>query len=586
MSGEALAGIPPPLDSDDDDVAWALQTAQVQWKRGAYADAIVWLRRAVDSAISAGHAPRANDLSGAAWRLTEQMLAHADEVVDPASDPGTDEVDDLLSRVPAPVSREEISIEFEATRTIPDPDTERKLTPIPPASLSPNGPDAFEVDDRVTITTDESPSMAVPSPRPAPHRAARGARPARAPRSPPSPRDRRPPPVRAAPPKAVLPPPPLPPPPPRPVEAPPLPRFDSESLDAAESDPSIPTFDDKTSTEIGLPTETPPPNEMNFSEAPTIAESFLDEPPLPVEAFRSDVPPALAGSATEAPPDSLPPSSGPRPSSRQGEGRALPSQPPESRRSAEPEIAGISFENVRALQDLPEDAQQELAEQARLERLARGDELTGFGIALVVKGWVSIMPAIADVPGARAAAGEVVCTSGTLTDGVMLSVVAGEDETLVALWDAEALGRATADCPWVADELGLVADRFQTLAGVTMGAMGDRLDEALRAMVTSRCEVRALAPYEILVHKGRPVPGMHIVGAGRIEIVEGEGETADLKDELGPGDFLFAAQVLQGGPAPFFARAGKSGALVLFAERMTAHELLLSVPPLLEIFAT
>ena len=34
-------GIPPPVEGDDDDVAWALQTAAVQWKRGAYADAIV-----------------------------------------------------------------------------------------------------------------------------------------------------------------------------------------------------------------------------------------------------------------------------------------------------------------------------------------------------------------------------------------------------------------------------------------------------------------------------------------------------------------------------------------------------------------
>jgi hypothetical protein len=76
------------------------------------------------------------------------------------------------------------------------------------------------------------------------------------------------------------------------------------------------------------------------------------------------------------------------------------------------------------------------------------------------------------------------------------------------------------------------------------------------------------------------------VGAGRIEIVEGAGDNAEVLDELGPGDFLFAAQVLQGGAAPSVARAGKSGALVLFAERKVAHELLVSVPPLLEIFAT
>ena len=32
--------IPSPLDEDDDDVAWALQTAAVQWRRGAKPDAV------------------------------------------------------------------------------------------------------------------------------------------------------------------------------------------------------------------------------------------------------------------------------------------------------------------------------------------------------------------------------------------------------------------------------------------------------------------------------------------------------------------------------------------------------------------
>src|SRR6185503_5554852 len=134
MTGEASAGIPPPLDNDDDDVAWALQTAAAQWKCAAFADAIVWLRRAVDSAIQAGHAGRANDLSGAAWRLTEQMLAQAEgpPPAPPVPDSAGD-VDDLLD-IPGPPSGEVISVEFEATRTIPDADTERSLTPSPPAA--------------------------------------------------------------------------------------------------------------------------------------------------------------------------------------------------------------------------------------------------------------------------------------------------------------------------------------------------------------------------------------------------------------------------------------------------------------------
>jgi CRP-like cAMP-binding protein len=131
-----------------------------------------------------------------------------------------------------------------------------------------------------------------------------------------------------------------------------------------------------------------------------------------------------------------------------------------------------------------------------------------------------------------------------------------------------------------------VADRFQALAGVTMGAMGDRLDDSLRALITDRCEVRTLLPYEVLVEKGATLPGLHIVGGGRVEIiVEHEDGSGEVEDELGPGDFLFAPQVLGGASAPATARAGKGGALVLFAGRMTTHELLVSVPPLLELLA-
>jgi hypothetical protein len=70
---------------------------------------------------------------------------------------------------------------------------------------------------------------------------------------------------------------------------------------------------------------------------------------------------------------------------------------------------------------------------------------------------------------------------------------------------------------------------------------------------------------------------MHIVGCGRVELDNGGGAS--------PGEFLFAAEILGGGKAKESARAGKTGALVLFAPRSVAHEMLVSVPPLLEILA-
>src|SRR5688500_8823409 len=95
------AAIPPPRDDDDDDVAWALQTAQVQWKRGAHADAIVWLRRAADSALSLGGLDRGSELSRAATQLTEQMLAGVPGSGNPPESQGSgSDVDSLLRGVP------------------------------------------------------------------------------------------------------------------------------------------------------------------------------------------------------------------------------------------------------------------------------------------------------------------------------------------------------------------------------------------------------------------------------------------------------------------------------------------------------
>src|SRR5262245_35619948 len=109
-----------------------------------------------------------------------------------------------------------------------------------------------------------------------------------------------------------------------------------------------------------------------------------------------------------------------------------------------------------------------------------------------------------------------------------------------------------------------------------MGPMGDRLDDMLRGMVLERCKLVKLLPGEVLVEKGKPVGGLYIVGAGRIEAGD---------DELQPGDFLFAPQVLSAGAAPTTARAAASGALLMAADRHAAHELMVIVPPLLELLA-
>ena len=45
-------GFPSPHDDDSEDVAWGLTTGSALWKQGERYDAIVWLKRAVESASS------------------------------------------------------------------------------------------------------------------------------------------------------------------------------------------------------------------------------------------------------------------------------------------------------------------------------------------------------------------------------------------------------------------------------------------------------------------------------------------------------------------------------------------------------
>jgi CRP-like cAMP-binding protein len=118
---------------------------------------------------------------------------------------------------------------------------------------------------------------------------------------------------------------------------------------------------------------------------------------------------------------------------------------------------------------------------------------------------------------------------------------------------------------------------------VTMGPLGDRLDPVLRAQVAKQLTLRTLSEHEVFAVRGKPIPGLLVVGAGELELIRDDGVPNGTV--LRAGDFLFPSEILSAGPAPSTVRAGRGGALVLFADRHLAQELLVTCPPLLEIFA-
>jgi hypothetical protein len=575
--------IPPPLPDDDDDVAWALQTAAVQWQRGQRADAVVWLRRAVDSAIIAGNPARTQDLtrlaSSVADRLIAEAMARPNSMAPPRiEERDPDDVDELLSRPPPPprANREsqhsltsEIPIEFDdgggGEEAGEEQDGEEDAPTIPPASAD-FAEDEDTGDEEEVVDAAELFSAHPSGPADLAALIGHGESLEDAP--------------------------------PEPTDS--MDGFDEPFGSSALPEPSNP--ESSRSEDIG--------GEFDFADSPEavpqpLESARLEPEPLPFEIAKSEPPPVhsppsdppwsrsappepLAALFSEPPPPSvrvpvasLPPVlAAQRPPPVAIElFESSPPPPPEEPPSIV--VGGISLDQVRGFEDLPETTQQRLAASATLTELAENDEVAAFGAALVVTGRVGIMPSIADVATSVASQGEVVFTRGTLEQAVPLRVVALEDGTTVASWSPQEMDTNMSDCPWVVDELRLVADRFQAFAGAALGPLGDRLDDSMRGLVMSRLEVKAFEPGETIVTAGKAIPGLHVVGAGKVEVVNGEAITG----EASPGDFLFAAEVLAAGKPRFAARAGKSGALVLFAPRSVAHELMMSVPPLLEILA-
>ena len=244
---------------------------------------------------------------------------------------------------------------------------------------------------------------------------------------------------------------------------------------------------------------------------------------------------------------------------------------------------GLDLSMVEALGDLPDDARLAFGRAATVETLAREDEVSGFALALVLEGAVDLSATIVDAAAHRLEAGAVLRARGTIASIAAVRLVGASERSRVATWDDHAVTEAFRTCPWVEDELRVAGDRLQALVGITMGPLGERLDPALRADVASRLRLRILAAHEVFAERGTPIPGLVVVGAGELELLGEDGAPNGVV--VRTGEFMFPSEALRAAPAPSTVRAAKGGALVLLAERGVAQELIVTCPPLLEIFA-
>lgn len=241
----------------------------------------------------------------------------------------------------------------------------------------------------------------------------------------------------------------------------------------------------------------------------------------------------------------------------------------------------LDLENVEAFADLPDDAREAFAAAATLHELNEGEEIATFALAYVVRGAFEVAATMVDAPAGRLEMGQVLRSRGTTEENVPIRMIAAGGSGVVATWSDASVEEAFRTIPWVEDDLRAAADKMQTLVGITIGPLGERLDMSIREQIVSKLKMRPLIPAEIVVNKGETVPGLLLVGIGELELVKGD----EVTGVVGSGEFLFPTEVLGMGDAPLTARAGKGGALVMFGDRGVAQELLVTCPPLLEVFA-
>ncbi|MCL2726515.1 MAG: hypothetical protein FWD69_19015 [Polyangiaceae bacterium] len=322
--------------------------------------------------------------------------------------------------------------------------------------------------------------------------------------------------------------------------------------------------------------------------------SSIEDAPTSVDAAPSSVD-VVAVAAPRAVPPPLPSRRPPPPLPSRLPRPAVPSRPPPPlprqiaqmnvEESAPNEAAAapleLNLDDVEAFADLPDDARADFAAAAVIDDLDEGEEISRFALAYVMDGAFDVAATMVDAPAVRLGKGAVLRARGTTEEGVPMRMICAHGSGRLATWSDAAVDDAFRLAPWVEEELRVSADRIQALVGITIGPLGERIDAAIRDRIVNHLTLRPLVPGEIIVETGSPVPGLVLVGAGQIEIVH----DGNVTDTVGSGEFVFPNGVLGASAAPGTARAGVGGALVMFGDRMVAHELLMTCPPLIELLA-
>ncbi len=348
----------------------------------------------------------------------------------------------------------------------------------------------------------------------------------------------------------------------------PLPSFPLRDLDDQEPvEPGLthraPAVKTEAPTEGGpIPTDEPP-----RGQTPTAHRQPVRPPPLPQHADRV----ATHGRPTVPVAEETFKGFGLGSGEGFGEGSGA---------SVEAEGPSLTLDGVEAFFDLPDEARRAFAQSATLRRFSEGEQFGSFALVYVLEGAVEVSATVVDAPAARLTKGNVLRARGSCEEILPLRLCP-TSAGLVALWSEEAVADAFRSCPWVEGDLRAASDRVLASVGITIGPLGDRLDVQMREQMMDRLTLWRLSPREVAVDAGSAVPGILLVGVGCVDLVRDGAVVGVVRS----GEFVFAEQILNAGLAPSTAQAGAPGAVLLFGDRNVAQELLVTLPPLLEVFA-
>jgi len=259
----------------------------------------------------------------------------------------------------------------------------------------------------------------------------------------------------------------------------------------------------------------------------------------------------------------------------------VPERPQAVAHDPSPPPAPLDLSCIDAFGDVPDDVRARFATAASVRIVGRGEEIPGFALAFIADGAADVRAVGVDTAATSLPAGTVLRARGTLEGTIPLRLVCASDRATVATWNEVDVAGVFGPCPWVEDDLRAAGDRVQALAGLSLGPLGRSAYDQVRPVLAERLILRALAAGEPLLRESEPVQGLFAVGCGDVELTGGDEQPT----VLAAGAFVFPAETLSMGRAPLTARAGSAGALVLFADRSTTQELLVTQPLLLELLS-